>query len=79
MLIRDGNSERQWAALRLALRGRNPRFIRRESLPDCTIAWAEERLPDVLLSPDVYELLERAIPGSFTDHVLAPIRARGAA
>lgn len=61
MIIRDSNSLAQWTALRRALGGRGPRFVTRESLPDGTLAWSPERLPLVLVSPDVREQLTSRI------------------
>jgi hypothetical protein len=79
MLIRDGNSNAEWQALRAALGRREARFVLRESLPTGTMGWDSEHLPRVLVSRDLYESVERVIPRAFADYVLAPVRARGAA
>lgn len=79
MLIRDGNSSAEWRTLRDALGKREARFVLRESLPECTLAWDEKALPRVLVSQDLYDVVVRCIPKTFAANVLAPIRARGAA
>ena len=74
MIIRDGKGTGNWVALRCALRGRDPKFELRESLPKASLAWDVDHLPRVLVSEDVYRELERQVPQAFADSVLSSIR-----